>query len=487
MIVPGPGAARAGLRRTIALVTALLAGAAFTAGIAAGDARARPSTLTTGFMENEAFGAADRGLWFGRAVEVGAGTARINLAWDVVAPAAAPAGTDSDPAWPGYAFAPVDAQVRGAVAAGLRPILNVSRAPTWAEGEGRPRDVGRGSWKPDAAAYGRFVTAVARRYSGTFVDAASGQRLPRVTRFQLWNEPNLDTYLAPQWERGRPFAPGRFRALVNAGYRAIKAVQPDATVAAAGLAPFGDHRTTSGKRMPPVAFLRSMLCVDARGRRSCRDRTTVDVMAHHPYAVRKPSSPALNADDATIPDLGKLTRVIAAARRAGNVGPRTPRLWVTEVSYDSAPPDPGGVPSARLSRWTAELLWRLWDQGADTVVWYLVRDAAPRPSYAATYQSGMYLLDGTRKPSAQAFRFPLVVTGRTGDRLSVWWRAPRAGRVAIQVRRGGRWVTVRRMTARAGGVGRASVPASRVGAVRAVIDGEASYSWTGSPAPKVRR
>lgn len=438
-------------------------------------------------MDNITFSGSDRGPWFGRAVEVGAGTARINLAWDAVAPSAPPAGAEADPAWTGYAFAPVDAEIQAAIAAGIRPILNVSRAPTWAEGPGRPRDVGRGSWKPDVAAYGRFLTAVARRYSGTFVDPATGQKLPRVKQFQLWNEPNLDTYLAPQWERRKPFAPVRFRELVNAGYRAIKAVQRDATVAAAGLAPFGDYRTTSGKRMPPVAFLRSMLCVDRKLQRSCRDRTTVDVIAHHPYAVRKPSSPALNVDDATIPDLGKITRVVAAARRAKTVGPRTPKLWVTEVSYDSAPPDPSGVPTARLSRWTAELLWRLWDQGADTVIWYLLRDAAPRPSYAATYQSGMYLLDGTRKPSAQAFRFPLVVTGRKGDRLSVWWRAPRAGRVQVQVRRGGRWTTVRRSTARTGGVGRTTVPASRTKAVRAVIDGEASYAWTGSPAPAVRR
>ncbi|MBF6620073.1 MAG: hypothetical protein ITG02_07565 [Patulibacter sp.] len=450
-------------------------------------ASARSGALTTGFMENGAFGGADRGLWFDRSVDVGAGTARINLAWDTVAPVAPPASSAADPAWPGYLFASVDAQIQAAIVAGLRPILNVSRAPTWAEAPGRPGGIGRGSWKPDVGAYGRFVSAVARRYSGTFVDPVSGQKLPRITRFQLWNEPNLDTYLAPQWERGRPFAPGRFRELVNAGYRSIKAVQSKATVAAAGLAPFGDHRTTSGKRMPPIAFLRSMLCLDRELRRSCRQRTTVDVVAHHPYAIREPSSPALNDDDATVPDLGKVTRVVRAARKARTVGPKTPKLWVTEVSYDSSPPDPNGVPTARLSRWIAELLWRVWDQGADTVIWYLLRDAAPTPSYDATYQSGMYLLDGTRKPSARAFRFPLVVTARRRDRLHVWWRSPRSGRVAIQVRQGNRWRTVRRVRTRTGGVGRTTVPAARTRSVRAVVGGESSYAWSGSPASKVRR
>lgn len=484
-VTPIASAARRGAAALIVVVTVLAMLGASAAGPSTVDAA--PTTLSTGFMDNRAFRGPERALWFDRAKRVGATTTRVNVSWAAVAPVAPPAEQATDPAWPGYVFAAIDAEVSAAIAAGLRPVLNLSRAPAWAEAPGRSRDVGPGSWKPDVGAFGRFASAVARRYSGSFVDPGSGVRLPRATAFQIWNEPNLDTYLAPQWERGKPFAPIRFRELVNAGYRAIRAVQPRATVVAGGLAPFGDHRTTSGKRMPPVAFLRSMLCLNAKLRRTCRDRTTVDVVAHHPYAVRKPSSPALNVDDATVPDLTKITDVVRAARRARTIGPRTPKLWVTEVSYDSAPPDPDGVPTTRLSRWIAELLWRVWDQGADTVIWYLLRDDPPTPSYAATYQSGMFRVDGARKPSARAFRFPLVVTGRSGDRLKVWWRSPVAGRVSLQVRRGGRWVTVRRVRARVGGVGRATVPARRTSAVRARVAGESSYVWSGSPAPRVDR
>jgi hypothetical protein len=365
--------------------------------------------------------------------------------------------------------------VRAAVAAGLEPYINVSRAPAWAEAAGRASDVGPGSWKPDPAAFGRFMTAVAKRYSGSFVDPAMGP-LPRVDTFQLWNEPNLDTYLAPQWEKGKPYAPGRFRELVNAGYGAVRAAQPGATVVAAGLAPFGDYGTTSGKRIPPAAFLRSMLCLNAKLKRTCDAKTRFDVLAHHPYAVRKPSSGALNADDVTIPDLGKLTTVTKAARKAGTLE-GAPRLWVTEVSYDSSPPDPDGVPTATLNRWIPELLWRLWDQGAETVIWYQVRDESSASGFGATYQSGMFLNDGTRKPSAQAFRFPLLVTGKTSKRLKVWLRSPVAGRARVQVRRGGRWRTVQTTTVRASGVRSVSVTRSRVTAVRAVVGAEASPSW----------
>jgi hypothetical protein len=42
-------------------------------------------------------------------------------------------------------------------------------------------------------------------------------------------------------------------------------------------------------------------------------------------------------------------------------------------------------------------------QGVDVVTWFRLRDQPPEPSYAATNQSGLYLLSGEPKPSLQAF------------------------------------------------------------------------------------
>jgi hypothetical protein len=371
-----------------------------------------------------------------------------------------------------------DAQVRNAVAHGLQPLIMVNGAPTWAQGSDKPAGKTTVAWKPDATAFGRFAGALARRYSGSVPDpVAPGRTLPRVSQFQIWNEPNLDLYLAPQWDRGKAFAPGRFRRLVDAGYTAIKSVQPSATVVTAGLAPFGDYGTSTGTRTPPAAFLRSMLCLDGKLKRTCTARTRFDALAHHPYALRKPSGQAVNVDDVTVPDLGKLTRVLRAARKAGTLGPKAPGLWVTEVSYDSDAPDPDGVPSATLSRWIPELLWRLWREGAGTVLWFQVRDQRPTPSFDTTYQSGMYFNDGTRKSFAQAFRFPLAVTGKTSKRIDVWLRSPVAGTARVQVRRGGRWRTVRSPRVGVSGVRTLTVPRSRVTAVRAMVGAEASLAW----------
>lgn len=438
-------------------------------------AEGRSSSLHTGFMDDSVYGADERGTWMERSRDVGATRVRVNLHWDDVAPTAPPGDAADDPGWTGYRFTAVDVQVRAAYAAGLTPYINVSKAPRWAEGSNRPTGVGRGSWKPDVAAFAGFMATVARRYSGGFANPTTG-RLPKVTTFQLWNEPNLDTYLAPQWQNGKPYAPGRFRELVNAGYAGVKAVQPRARIVTAGLAPFGDYRTTSGRRMPPVTFLRSALCLNSKLKRSCKTRMRFDVLAHHPYAVRKPSSGALNRHDVTIPDLGRLTKVTRAARQARTIS-KTPRLWITEVSYDSRGPDLNGVPTSTLSRWIPELLWRLWDQDAETVIWYLVRDAEPKPSFAASYQSGMFLNNGRRKSSARAFRFPLIVTSKTKRRLKVWLRSPRAGGARIQVLRSGRWHTVKRVTVKHSGVRQVSVPRAKVRSVRAVVAGESSVVW----------
>lgn len=458
----------------LALVLLALAGVATptTAGAAT-------SALRLGFTPTAEFSGPDAGAWLDRARAESGSVVRVYASWSAIAPARPTDEQAADPSWAGYRWTGVDVQVRNAVAHGLQPLVMVNDAPAWAQGAGRPAGLTTAAWKPDAAAYGRFVAAVARRYSGTVADpGAPGATLPKVTQFQLWNEPNLDLHLAPQWDGGKPFAPARFRELVNAGYAAVKAVQPGATVVTAGLAPFGDYGTTTGTRTPPAAFLRSMLCLDAKLRRTCDAQTRFDALSHHPYAIRKPSSPALNVDDVTVPDLGKLTRILRAARKAGTLGPKTPALWVTEVSYDSDAPDPDGVPIATLTRWIPELLWRLWHEGVGTVLWFQVRDQLPTPSFDASYQSGMYFNDGRRKPSAQAFRFPLLVTGTTSKRLKVWLRSPVAGRAKVQVRRGGTWRTVKTTSVKASGVRSLTVPRGKGTAVRAVVGAEASPAWS---------
>jgi hypothetical protein len=253
-------------------------------------------------------------------------------------------------------------------------------------------------------------------------------------------------------------------------------------VVSAGTAPFGDL-APNGHRIMPAHFVREMLCLrQARGRllgTSCPAPAHFDVLAHHPYSVGFPRRRALNADDVSIPDIGKLTGLLRAAERSGRALPRKRhRMWVTEVSYDSSPPDPDGVPVARHARYLEEALFLLWRQGVDTIVWFQIRDQAPEPSYASTAQSGVFLRDGTPKPAAQAFRFPFVAE-RADRALLVWGRSPLAGRVSIQRQRAGRWRSVRSRRVRRRGLFLLMIPRrGRHDRLRAVIGGEQSLSWT---------
>ncbi len=333
------------------------------------------------------------------AAGAGAQIVRVQVSWADVAPAR-PAHA-ADPADPVYSWATVDGAVAAARTQGLQVLLSFTGAPRWAEGRNRPASANPGSWRPSPAAVGAFATALARRYAS------------QVRYVQVWNEPNLSRYLAPQWDGRTPFSPGRFRAMLNAAYPGVHAA--GVRLVTAGTAPYGDDPSPAGRRIRPVSFWRSVV----------RRRVRFDVLAHHPYAIRGPFDPALDADDVALPDVHRLIRIVARAVRRGRVLPRrTKPTWVTEVSWDSDPPDPDGVRTQ--ARWAAEALFVLWRQGVRTVFWLGVRDQPPTPSYAATLQSGVYFLSGKPKRSRSALAFPFVCRPGT-----VWALAPAPGPVDI--------------------------------------------------------
>ncbi|HEU0317078.1 MAG TPA: hypothetical protein VFR49_07095, partial [Solirubrobacteraceae bacterium] len=351
-------------------------------------------------------------------------------------------------------------------------------------GPGRPPGATPGTWRPDPVAFGRFAAAAARRYSGTFPDPLTpGAILPHVRYWQAWAEPNLSVHLAPQWVHGRaefvPASPGIYRGLLNSFYAAVKAVDPGNLVVTAGTAPFGDP-IAGGSRMPPAQFVRELLCLRgaALAPEPCPNPAHFDVLAHHPYSVGPPHQHARNPDDVSVPDLGKLTGPLARAVRLGRALPRAPkRVWVTEFSYDSDPPDPRGVPVAVQARWLEEAFYLLWSEGVDTVAWYLIRDQPPVPDYASSYQSGIYRLDGRPKPSAQSFRFPFVVEPAGRTTATAWGKAPVAGVVSIELQHGTRWVTVSTVPVAAGGVFVRRLPRRPGSTLRAVVGTETSLTW----------
>jgi hypothetical protein len=231
--------------------------------------------------------------------------------------------------------------------------------------------------------------------------------------------------------------------MLNAAYARIKAVHADNSVIAAGTAPYGDPPVVRN-RMTPVSFMRELLCLRgvALRRVRCPDPARFDAIDHHPYATGSPTQHALLPENVAIPDLRKLTRIVQAARARRTLRPAGAKgVWITELSWDSRPPDPDGVPESVRARWLQDALYSLWRQGASTICWFLLRDQPPIPSFDSTYQSGLYHFDGRAKRSAAAFRLPLALR-RAGGRVAAWVRSPGAGPVTIERRDGGDWTKI---------------------------------------------
>lgn len=420
------------------------------------------------------------------------------ILWAKVAPGSPPAGWNPrDPADPSYDWDRIDAWVANAVAAGLTPVLQVASAPAWAErcqtaGGIRPHVV----CDPDPAMLAEFARAAARRYSGRFAG------LPRVRYWQGLNEPNLSLFFNPQFGGdGKPVSPELYRRLINAFYAAVKSVDRSNLVLAAGLGPIARPPHTIG----PMRFARQLLCM--RGRRrprpasgNCRGGVHFDIFDVHPYTTGGPTHRG-HADDVEIADLPKLRLLLRAADRAGRIKGafrRTP-LWVTEFSWDSKPPDPGGLAMPILARWASEALHTAWRAGVSRFFWFSLRDHAPNPSrpFSETLESGLYfrgaiLAEDRPKRVLYAFRFPFVAHSSRGG-VAFWGRTPNGqrGRVTVEARRGGRWRTI--AVARAAGTGifqgvaRTDYGRGRRGTVRARYRGETAIPFSLRPVPDFRQ
>ena len=475
--------------RAVARVLAPFVVVAFvSASIVTGPVRATP-TLTRGFADDVWFDGtpASNAQWIARTRATGATRALIEVDWAAVEPRPPQAAGDpSIPSASQYDFTTLDARVREFVGSGISPVFLVTDAPSWAEAPGGPAMLeAAGAWQPNVVAFGQLARALATRYSGSYPDPLNpGRALPRVRYFQAWAEANLSIHLAPQWVESRrgltASGPALYRSLLNAFYAGVKSVHSDNVVITSGFGPYGDPPSLSPTaRTPPAQFVRDLLCLRGRvaltpGR--CNAPAHFDVLGMDPYEVGSPTTPAVNADDVSAPDLGKLTRILNKAVRVGRALPRGHKqLWVTEFSYDSDPPNPTAVSLTTQARWLEEAFYVFWRQGVDAVFWYLVRDQAG-DDYSTSYFSGVYFYNGSRKPSFEAYRFPFVVSGARHS-ATVWGISPRTGVVVVQHKNQGRWKALFRLTTRAGHVFQRMISATVRGDFRAVIDRQASLTW----------
>lgn len=441
--------------RRLTLTFAVLAWAV--AALTSSTAGAQP--LRTGFLDEEAlFSDSGTGpLAMHRIHGAGGTTVRFMIYWRDVAPKSRPANFNpADPGDPAYNWGKADAEIRYAVAAGLKPIVDLARAPDWASDPGTS-----GARRPSPRQYGLFARAAALRYSGHFTPAG-GARLPHVRYWQVWNEPNYPYFLRP-----RESAPAIYRRLINALAARVHRVDSTNIVLAGGTG-----------RIGALSFARDVLCLSSTKpyRSVCPNKVQFDAWGTNPYTSGGPRARA-GGGSVWLGDLPRLHSVLKAATHLHKVvdvrgrAKRTVAFWVTEFSWDSYMPDPDAVRSALHVRWTAEALYRMWRAGVSTVIWFTVRD---RPLPGSLWQSGLYYCgrsatsdDGSggmcgasissdvAKPSLRAFKFPFVAYAAKGA-VSVWGRTPSGRRGFVKIERkaasGGTYAVVRTVRPNSAGI-----------------------------------
>src|SRR5262249_10022067 len=152
---------------------------------------------------------------------------------------------------------------------------------------------------PDRAAFAAYTAALA-------------QALPYVRDFIVGNEPNLNRFWMPQFDRrGRDLAAPAYEALLAGSYDSLKAVSPQINVIGGALSPRGADRVYSVRQThSPTTFLRDL---GLAYRRSHRSRPIMDTLALHPYGESSRTPPSALHTRSTsigIADYPKLVRLL---------------------------------------------------------------------------------------------------------------------------------------------------------------------------------
>jgi hypothetical protein len=431
---------------THALAAALLAAAALMLATAG---RAHASTTMPTMLQDDTtlvYGSpAARDSRLDELQSLGVDIVKVRVSWRALAPSHKPAGFDgtnpvdySQTAWARY-----DAVVQGAQARGMQVFFQLGGdAPLWATGGKHKSQV----YQPNAAEFRKFVQAVGTRY-------------PSVRLFSVWNEPNLVSWLAPQYKSGVPYAPVIYRALLYAARDGLNASGHSGQELLLGeLLPFTRTSTDTSIKTRPIAFLRELACVDSHYRpykgkaarlRSCEHFTPLPGtgLAYHPYTLAGgPDVPTPNRDDASIGNLGRVTSALdklSARHRLGLSG-RMP-LWITEFGFQSDPPDPVTTPIKKIPGFMGESEWIAFRN--PRVMSYSQYPMIDDPGRGAGFQSGLRFHNGKPKPGVYAaFRTPFWVRLITGSRVEAFGgaRSASSGTVTIQSRSGskGSWTNV---------------------------------------------
>ena len=328
-----------------------------------------------------------------------------------------------------------DRIVNAAEAQGLELIAVLDTTPPWARDEQSP-------CAPPAreADFGRFARAFAARYG------------KRINCYQIWDEPNLSSH----WG-GRYVDPAAYARLLRTGASQIRAVDPQALILTAGLAPTWEEGPLN---LDEAAFLEGLYAAGAGG--------FFDVLAAKPYGFWSGSE-----DRRVSADVLNFSRLVRLREMMEAHGDGDKPIWAVEWGWNALPADWQGHPSpwgtdgeerqiqrlraaverARLEwPWLGVMLWAEYQPAVplDDPHWgFALLDAEghPRPFYYALQEMataarvaypGRYPADDPTGDYRGEWRLAAgrADVGRSGDSLTIPFQGTG---LALTVQRGNYW------------------------------------------------
>jgi Cellulase (glycosyl hydrolase family 5) len=303
---------------------------------------------------------------------------RLLVQWNLVAKTKPTNATD--PFDSAYVFDDIDEAVRAAQENDQEVILTITGTPRWANGGKTPNVM-----PTRVADFTNFARAIATRYSGRFMG------YPFVRFWSIWNEPNLQQFLSPQFDsRGRSVAPANYAKLAAAAYTGIKAGNPQAKVAIGETSPRGSDKPTGLRPIHSPGKFAELVA-------KANPRLKFDAWSHHPYpsTPNSPPSQRVKWPNVSLTSLPQLDENLKTWFKRKSVP-----IWITEYGHQTRPEDPLGIPYAQQAQYMQQAISIAAGYPfVDMFIWFVYQDDQGQP-----WESGIYTRTGAPKnPSPARF------------------------------------------------------------------------------------
>ena len=353
--------------------------------------------MPIGFYDDASFRwSPDRSTNLEKAAAAGASVIHTTASWAQIAPKrpTQPAnGNDR-----AYRLADLDELVAESSKVGLRVMININGTPKWANGGQTPNHMPK-----RLADLTTFSRMLADRYDGR-------HGFGNVRLWSVWNEPNLQLFLTPQFSTVKVAAvktvkgkkvrykkttfkivgPGNYAKLYRAAYAGIKAGNKLAQVAIGETSNLGRDRPIAisgqSQSVAPGTFAR--LLAKQKGLKFA-------AWATHPYTTFPGAKPLQKVRYPNV-TLALLPTFEANLKKFFH---RRVPVWITEYGHQTKPENPHGITYAQQAAYVKQALSvARADRNVHMFIWFTFRDSAGN-----AWKSGLERSTGSHKPSYSVF------------------------------------------------------------------------------------